>query len=199
MAQITTYGTLKSEVQAELSRNGVGDLADRAPRWVQQAEAHLFTQLRVQEMESSASVTVSASTRTSSQPTRFLAPRVLYISGSPPLEKRNLQELWHVYAELTTAQPLYYAISNSEFVWAPLPDAGYTVTCEYYQKPAAFSADGDTNTVLTTYPDTYLYAACLAAAASLGNGPLMQAYAHLFENAVQMAHASNAGKIGEVV
>lgn len=197
MPAITDYSSLKQEVANELSRQGIGDLAGRIPRWIQQGEQRLFAKLRVREMEASANVTVTTSTQTSALPTRWVDGRVLYIAGSPPLEFRTLQEFWHIYANLPTAQPTYYTISGEDLVWAPLPDAGYTVVAEYFQKPAAFSADADTNSVLTTYPDVYLYAACLAGAASLGNGGLMAGYAQLFEDAVEYAHAaSRADRMG---
>ena len=136
MPAITDFSTLKQEVASELSRSGVGDLAGRIPRWVQQAERRLFSLLRISEMETTANVTVVQSTQESALPTLFLQARNLYISGSPPLEFRTLQELWHVYANLPTAAPLYYSIANGNFVWAPLPNAGPTVICEYYKEPA---------------------------------------------------------------
>ena len=190
MTQIIDYGTLKTEVANELTRD---DLTARIERFVQQGEARLFTDLRVREMEAAQSLVTVGAARTVALPTRYLKARSLYISGSPNvrLEYRNPTEYWQIYSSLPTAKPRVYTIEREFFLLGPVPDAVYTLPVTFYQKPVSFVADADTNGVLTRFPDIYLYAACLASAPFLGNDARILQWASMYEDWIERAHTAD--------
>lgn len=183
---IDNYGELKTAASNWMPR---GDLAQRIPEFVELAEARIGNDLRVREMEATSNVTISASTRTSALPTRFVQARSIYEQTSlNRLEYRTPAEFWSVYAGLATAEPEYYTIEGENFAWGPLPDAGYTAVVSHYARPAAFSADADNNAILTRWPNLYLYATLLEAALFRSDGPMITKWAAAYENMLDRAH-----------
>jgi len=182
---ISNYGELKTAVATELGRD---DLTSYIPNYISRGESLLFSDLRVREIEASDSVTISISTRTSALPTRWVGRRSIYISGSTNqrLEYRAPDEYWSIYANLTSAEPTVYTIEGENFVWGPLPDAGYTAVVQFYQRPALFSANSDTNSVLTRWPDLYLLTACMRSAAQLGNDARILTWAAMYEDLLEV-------------
>lgn len=189
---ISTYGELKTAVSNWLTRV---DLTARIPEFIAMGEAQLFTDLRCREMETSANVTVTASTRESALPTRWVAGRSVYISGTPNqrLEYRTPDEYWAVYADLTSAKPQAYTIEEDSFLWGPVPDAGYTAVSRHYQRPAVLSSDSDTNDVLARWPNLYLHSALIQSAPFIGNDPRISTWASLYEDLIERIH--NADKM----
>lgn len=190
MALIIDYGTLKTEIAAELTRD---NLTARIPRFVQQAEARIATDLRVREMESNQSLVTVASTREMALPTRYLQARSLHVAGAPNvrLEYRNPVEYWSIYASLPEASPRIYTVEGENFLLGPVPDAAYTIPVAFYQKQVAFAADTDTNTILTRFPDLFLYGSCLASAPYLGNDPRILTWASMYEDGVERAERAD--------
>lgn len=187
---IDNYGQLKTAVANWLSRSS---LTSRIPEFIELGEAMLFTSLRCREMEASSNVTVTSATRTSSLPTRWVAGRSVYISGSTQqrLEYRRPEEYWSVYADLTSAKPQYYTIEGGNFVWGPLPDDAYTAVVLYYQRPAVLASDSDTNDVLTRWPNLYLFSALIQAAPYLGNDPRLLTWTAMLEDLIERIHVSD--------
>lgn len=188
---ISTYGELKTAVSNWLTRS---DLTSRIPEFIAMGEAQLFTDLRCREMEASANVTVTTATRASSLPTRWVAGRSLYISGTPNqrLEYRTPDEYWAIYAGLTSAKPQVYTIEEDSFLWGPVPDTDYTAVSRFYQRPAVLSSDSDTNDVLSRWPNLYLHSALIQSAPFIGNDPRISTWASLYEDLIERIH--NADK-----
>lgn len=185
---ITTYNELTFAVKNWLQRN---DLNSRIPEFIVLGEALLYTKLRCREMESSASATITTSTRTTSLPTNWVAGRRIYISDTLNyrLEYKTPAEYWSVYADLTSARPSVYTIEGENFVWGPLPDAGYTATVLYYQRPAALSSS--LNSVFTRWPNLYLFSALLQSAPFLGNDPRLLTWTAMLESLIDDIHEAD--------
>ena len=187
---IANYGELKTAVANFLTRD---DLTARIPEFITLGEATLYTDLRCRENEATASVTITTSTRTSALPTLYVQARSIYISGTiQRLEYRKTEEYWSVYAGLTSAKPTVYTIEGENFVWGPLPDAGYTAEVLYYQRLAALSAAGDTNAVLTRWPNLYLWSSLLQSAPFLGNDTRILTWTAMYEDLLERIHGANA-------
>lgn len=184
---IGTFGELKTAVANWLTRP---ELTARVSEFVALGEARLFTDLRVREMEATATISTTASQRADPLPTRFVQARGLYITGSPSvrLEYRSIPEYWSIYADFTEAKPSYFTISAENFVWGAVPDAVYSIIVEHYARMAAFSADGDTNAIIARWPNLYLYTALLESAPFLGNDPRIVTWAGLYETLLQSIH-----------
>ena len=187
---ITNFGTLKTAVSDWLTR---ADVNARIPDLIALGEARLFTELRCREMEATANITLTSSQREDPLPTRFVQARSLYVAGSPNvrLEYRSPAEYWSIYADIPTAAPEYFTIEQDNFLWGPVPNATPTVTVAHYARPAAFSADADTNAIIVRWPNLYLYTALLEAAPFLGNDPRIITWAGLYETLLASIHSAD--------
>ena len=187
---ISTFGELKTAVSNWLLRS---DLTARIPELIALGEGRLFTDLRCREMEATANIVLTSSQRVDPLPTLFVQARSLYVAGSPNvrLEYRSPVEYWSIYADIPTAAPIVYTIEQDNFVWGPVPNATPTVTVAHYARPAAFSGDSDTNSVIARWPNLYLYTALLEAAPFLGNDPRIVVWSGLYETLLASIHAAD--------
>jgi len=157
---ITTYAELKTAVANWLNRT---DLTSKIPDFITIAESQLASDLRIREMEKR--VTASISTEYFDIPTDFIEMRNIQLNTSPitRLNYYSPEQMDTFEPYTSSGKPLFYTIHGTEFQLKPIPDQSYTIEMTYFYRPTAFSADNDTNTILTRYPDIYLYASCLAA------------------------------------
>ncbi len=187
---INTYGTLKTAMANFLERD---DLTNRIPEFISLAEDRIYQTLRIREMETSATITTTAAQQTDALPTRFIGARRLYVDGSPDtiLEYKSPVNFWSVYGSQTTASPIVFTIEGENFVWGPIPDAAHSIRVLFYQRLAAFSADADTNNLLTKARGLYLYGALLEAAPFLGNDPRVIVWAQFFDDLKERVESSD--------
>lgn len=187
---ISNYGELKVAVANWLARS---DLTERVPELVSLGEGRLYAELRIRFMETTSNVTITGSTRTSALPTRWLGGRSVYISGTPNrrLEYKTPVEYWSIHSSRTSAKPDVFTIEGENFTWGPVPDAGYTAVATFYQKPAALSADADTNGLFTLAPNLLLYTSLIEASPFLGNDARILTWTTLYEDLMMKVHAAD--------
>lgn len=155
---IATYLDLKNAVASWLHRT---DLTTVIPTFISLAESRIRHDVRCRAMEATTSGSLSAATV--ALPTRFAeAIRV----------KLDDETLSYTTRTSFTSREDWgdsvYTIEGSNFVF-PATSGDYVI--DYYAWFAAFSADGDTNTLLTNHPDIYLYASLAEAASYLSADP----------------------------
>lgn len=150
---ITTYSGLVSSSQLWLDR---ADLGAQVPDFILMVEERLNRILRVPEMEET--VTLTADAERVELPIDFRQARSLYLNTDPrqELECVSLGTLRTKYAQQTTGKPECYAISGSEIVLGPAPDAEYDLILTYYQEIPPLSSGSETNWVSTKHPSIYL-------------------------------------------
>ena len=166
---ITDYTSLQAAVLSFNWGRDTGSVQD----FVQLAHTRINLGLRVPFMQKTASLTIDANRVAA--PTDMAAPVRLWIDGSQeaplvPTSPDRILALRATYGE--TSQPGWFAIegdttAGSEnategeyFTFAPGPGATtYTGLLLYTRRLAALSSGGDTNIVLTRYPNLYLYGA----------------------------------------
>ena len=187
---IGNFGELRTAIANWLTR---ADLTARIPELVALGEGRLFTDLRCREMEATANIVTTIAQRADPLPTRFVQARSLIVAGSPNvrLEYRSPAEYWSNYSDIPTATPAYYTVEQDNFEWAPVPDAAVTITVAHYARPAAFSADADTNSIIARWPNLYLYTALLEAAPFLSNDPRILTWSGLYETLLGSIHAAD--------
>ncbi len=187
---ITDFGELKTAIANWLTR---ADVDPRIPELVALGEARLFTDLRCREMEATANISTTGTQRADPLPTRFVQARSLIKAASPNvrLEYRSPAEYWSTYADIPTADPAYYTVEQDNFLWAPVPNGVVTITVAHYARPAAFSADADTNNIIARWPGLYLYTALIEAAPFLGNDPRVLTWSGLYETLLGSIHAAD--------
>jgi hypothetical protein len=144
-------------------RNVIADYLDddtlstQVDDFIARAEARHRREIRLREMLTRASLTVDA--RNVSLPTGFLEAINIRLLTNPVtvLYEVSLHQMT-VEREDSTGKPRYYTIaSDIEFDYTP--DQSYSGEITYYQELDALDDVTTSNTLLTTYPDAYLFAA----------------------------------------
>lgn len=157
MAAITNYGTLKTEVAAYSHRT---DLTAEIPGFIQIAETQVNNDLRVPEMVVNADLTIADITGQYALPTTFLEMRSITGNDSTgtrrPLKPHGIDNIFRLPSSLT---PQAFAVWNNKILIRGIPAINDVFTMIYWERPTAFSADGDTSDLLTRFPTVYLYAA----------------------------------------
>jgi hypothetical protein len=148
---ITSYSTLKTAISAWSHR---ADLASYLDDFIDFTEARLNRELRVSQMEESATITPVSNLVT--MPTNWLSVRNVKIDGNPVT---TLQYITPAEMDrLDTNNAGNYTIVGDQIKLDGTPG---DVVVEYYLKIPALSDSNTSNWLLETQPDVYLYG-CLA-------------------------------------
>lgn len=151
------FASLKSNVQSALGRTDIPDYVYSL------TTSGINRDLRVLEMQ--CTTTLYTNGGTASLPSDFLEAESVYIDdngGRSPLIPAT--ELGQATRYDESGRPYYYAVHNDEITLMPEPDTDYEIELRYYAKLDDFSADADTNDVITAYPGLFLYGALTHAA-----------------------------------
>lgn len=164
----TDYTSLQAAVLAFNWNRDTGTVTD----FIQLAHTRINLGLRVPFMQKTATLTINANRIAA--PTDMAAPVRLWIDGTydNPLQPTSPDRILELRATYSSAQPEWYAIEGDTttgtenttegeyFTFGPSPGTtSYTAYLLYIRRLAALSAGGDTNIVLTRYPNLYLYGA----------------------------------------
>jgi hypothetical protein len=182
MAQITTYATLQANVADWLVR---ADLTDQIKTFIQLAEARIRRVLRTKHKQTEAvalvaddgDYTVTASPVANYEfyiktPVEF-AGRLDPVTPGQIYDNRRLN-----YG--VTGRPKLFAVLDGVLLVSPLPDTSYSAEL-LYEELSALSDSNATNTILTNYPDVYLYGALVASAPFLKDDPRIAVWKGLFD------------------
>jgi virulence-associated protein VagC len=180
---ISNYGELKSAIADWLDRT---DLTVRIPDFVTFAETRIhygaaqgaltLEPLRVRAMEITEDLTVTG--RQAPLPTSFLEARHLAFKSDPKvvLELMAPELFWRMDTGLSTGWPKRATIEGGNLILSPAPDTTNDVELSYFSAFEALSSDADTNWLLQTAPDVYLFAALVEAAIYTRNRPAADEY-----------------------
>lgn len=134
---------------------------------LEEAEAWIYRRLRVRQMLSSTTGSMSTSNDYISTPSDYIAARVLRITGANAAEVRR-KTLEDVEAEFAydnsgtrvSAKPRVFYAAADRLQFECLPDQAYAYRLVYFAIPAALSASNSTN-FLTSRAPRLIRAACL--------------------------------------
>jgi hypothetical protein len=187
VSNITSYSTLVSEIDGAsgwLHRT----LTDRIPQFVQMCEADMQTRCKLVEFEASATVTITAGVGT--LPTDLVAMRSVYWDGSPdyPLEYLTPAQ-FDAMRGSDTGDGYYYTISGSTIRTTPMGSGSVVLT--YNARFTPISASNQTNSIITNYPDAYLFGTMAQAGLYLVDDAMAQKWGALFTNALARINSDN--------
>lgn len=190
---IATYAELQTAVGNWLHR---ADLTSVIPDFIALGESRLNRELRLFSMENVATLSTSTSDRFATLPTGFIEAidLAIYIDNAPevitqvPLSQINSRDTD------SAGMPRFYAIS-SNIVFDIKSDQVYSCAFRYLKKLDI--ATDLTNTVLTNYPDLYLYSALMAAAPYIGNDTRLGTWAGLLKDGIKSANHLDAKTRGK--
>jgi hypothetical protein len=177
-----TYSDLQTEITRWAWRDaGDTDFAMSVPGFVALAHNRICRQLRVREMEASATLTLSSGSAT--LPDDYLQYRQV-LAGGVPLnacdpawaEQRYLEE---------TGSPAFFSIKGDSInVW---PRYDGSLTLDYFQTIPPLDCASATNWLLTKHPELYLYGALVEAATFMMDDGRMATWGGLYDQAMQAA------------
>ena len=178
---INTNATLKTFLIAASMRN---DLADFAQDFVNSAHTRIAAKAVMY-----APVAISAQAVT--LPTDFGSVHSLWIMRGP---MRQLTQVSQDQLALMSDTGLPGWFNVAEAMVGPAPDQTYEGRLLYRPSQAFLAADGDTNSVLTTYPFTYVHGAMAEVARFIFDPQLEASREALFGAALEAIFAAEFAK-----
>jgi hypothetical protein len=175
------YTTLKSSVADFLNRQ---DLAAVIPTFISLSEANLNRVLRTRAMLCRA--TALLDTHFTKLPSDFLEAKNIQLNTDPvtSLQYVTIEHADLLRARWSTGKPRYYTIVGDTLEVVPPPDTGYTVELVYYKQIPALTELNETNWLLTSHPDVYLYGTLLQSAPYLKDDERIPIWGQLYKQFV---------------
>lgn len=159
---ITTYSELKIAIQSWAKRT---DIVDQFDTFIDIAESIMYANpdasLRIREMETRATGTLSAANRYEPLPTNYLQMRQVKLNldaGDRFLEYKSPESM---AISPDAGIPWNYTISD-QIELDRAPDDDYTIEFLYFASLTPLSDAAPTNAILTRFPLIYLYGALYA-------------------------------------
>lgn len=169
-----TYGGLKASVAAWLARSDLTSIIpDLIEGGLQRVNNELLLHGGLPDQEQVATASTVAGNEGLAVPTDFGSLRWIRLDNSSavavtPLVSRDYSSLVSSYG-VNQGQPQAFATVSGQFLFRPIPDGVYTVRICYNKRYASFSADADTNYLLTAGGNLLLFAALTEAIMYLGD------------------------------
>jgi hypothetical protein len=176
---MTTYDELKAAIADWLDR---ADLAPVIPQFVALAEAQFNRVLRVRQMIKRA--TASIESHFTPLPGDFLEAANVQSNTAPgrPLQVMSMEVADRLRADTPNGVPTNFTIVGDTLELVPVPSAPSTIEMTYYARIPALSATTQSNWLLLSSPDLYLYAALLQTAPYLRDDERVTVWAALYES-----------------
>jgi hypothetical protein len=183
---LTTYAEVQEGVARYLQRD---DLVGHIPDFIVMAEARFNSILRVSQMETSATITISSGS--GSLPTDYLAWRRVYANSSPVIELEAIDPglAIHQFPDTSAGTPAFFYVAGSSIYTKPVSSSNLIM--QYYQKIPALASNTTGNWVTSRSPQLYLYAACLEAAPMIDDDQRITTWGLLLERSINELHQSD--------
>lgn len=180
------FQTLKASVESALGRTDVPDYVYTL------MTSDINRDIRILEMESTS--TLSVSSEATALPSDFLQVVSMYVDATPRTPMVPLTRQAQATRHDNSSKPYYYAVTDGFLQVMPIPDATYSVEMRYIASVAAFSANDDTNDVITLHPGLFLYSALHHAAVWKQDSELAVGYGQAYANLKEMIDKANKKK-----
>jgi hypothetical protein len=163
-----TYANLQAEIADYCKRTSSSTFIAKIPGFITLCEADIGRKLRTWRMDSLETLTAVAGTQTVVLPTRIRAVKWLKLSGTFERVVTHLPAaaFFDLYGQqgassAQTGFSQHYTYQEGNILLGPTPDDAYTLTALCTVGPVALSSTNPTNSLLTNYPDIYLYGAAV--------------------------------------
>lgn len=178
---IEDYGTLQTAIASRANRT---DLTADIPDFIRRAH-----DIIVGEVVMSADLTIS--TQSTALPTGFREALILWLVNRPMKQLSEASEQVTQYIS-GTGVPYVFRIDTTLKVY-PTPESSYLAKLVYRLARTFFSADSDTNAILTRYPFVYLYGSLAELYRHLLNDNQADRYEILFRSEIERINAVEVG------
>lgn len=193
---ISTYGYLKIAVMGWLDND---TLADKIDDFIALSESRFNRILRDPQMEARTTLTISGGAADSiALPSDFLELRTVHIQATPdkPLAYRTPQFVENVRDSLSGV-PVFYSVEQKLLTFAAQAPDTTAFSVLYFQKIPGLTQSNNTNWLLTTYPDVYLYSVLSQAELFAVNDERVVLWKQLMDEAMsEIRQVSDLTRIG---
>lgn len=184
---VSTYDELKATVADWLNR---GDLAAVIPSFISLAEARFNRDLRVRQMIKRATAETDSGENYVTLPGDWLQARNIQIyEGSIPiaLEYMTLEQAddYKRQRGSVSGSARYFNVTGNQLEIVPEPPAGTSIEMAYYEKIPALSESSQSNWLLSTWPDMYLYGTLAHTAPYLKDDERIAVWAALYDRGLE--------------
>ena len=157
---LSTFDGLRQEV---LDWGHREDVANRVDTFIQMAEFDMYNNpfqvLRVRGQETTNTFTVTG--QTLALPTDFMEMREVRFLISQNDQKVIFRTPDQMKRKTGTGRPEFFTVTD-QIEFNRVPDSNYTIELKYFAIPTPLSTDNQTNVVLSTNPNIYLFGALSA-------------------------------------
>ena len=201
---VDTLNELRSEIADTIRRNSLlqtvtrysaGTVESAIDRAIQKAEKRINRRLRVIELESSTTITLASSVASSTLPADFAGVRLIYRDSNPivPITFQDPYTLFNTHPNTAQNSPENYTIhgiganaTNAKLItFRPVPSGSTSIVLWYYRTLEPLTDANPTNTILTNYPDLYLYGALIELMPYLRDDVRVQTWKGAFDEAIK--------------
>lgn len=190
---IGTYAQIQSAIYAWLLRAST-DLvvtAAQVQNYIFLCEAELNRELEVRELQATGTLTTTADVSYVALPSDFNRIDNLSFTSAPyTIEGKTKQKLIEDHG-VTTGRPVAYAVYGSRMYFGKIPDAVYTFSLDYFTDIPALTDSNTTNSILTAYPDLYLYGALRQAQLQIGDATKGQTWGSNYSTIIDRVNLSD--------
>jgi hypothetical protein len=190
VALITTYATLQAGVLSELHRS---DLAAVLPRLIQTAEAEMFRDLPLRDLETTATGTTSGAT-IALPAGMAVIERLEIVSGGVSFTLDYTSPNGIEALTYGTGLPSRYTVEGAAIRLIAAPDGSYTYTLHYIPNLDALSDSNTDNWLLLNAPDVYLHAVVIQAALWTKNDAEVAKRTAFYQRAVESVRRASERK-----
>lgn len=189
---LTTYALLKTTIANYLNRT---DLTSYLGDFITLTESRLNRELRVREMvNTDTSTTTVAGTQSYSLPSGFLEASAVIYQSNPYRTLRFMAngDFYRQYnVTQTSGLPTFFTIVGEKILLGVAPDSAKTLQIDFYKTLTPLSESNTTNTILTNYPELYLYGALAESSPFLMQDERLNTWAGLYKEALANANLSS--------
>jgi len=194
---LDTYTNLKAAIKAQSTRTEMSDA--EIDDFIAMAEADMYSNvdpIRIRDMESRQTASLSASSRFLALPDSFLEMRRLKLNLSLGDQDVRFMAPDQMNLDGTSGIPAFYSVT-SQLEFNRVPDSAYTIEMQLYKKLTALSSSNETNAILTNYPTIYLFGALWGLWLMAQEEEKAEFYYSKFTQAIKGANTGDkAGKYG---
>jgi hypothetical protein len=149
--------------------------------FVSLAEKRLNRDLRLRQMLQQSTYNLTSGFQVPT-PTDFLEMKDIHIDANPivNLNFKTVSQFYRLGNSSTTGQPVNYTLVSDNFILAPRPVSGATISMTYYKIPKVLSDTNPSNEYLEVCPDLLLYAALVESAPFLMDDVRLQTWEALY-------------------
>lgn len=183
-----TYATLQTQVADFVNRD---DLTAQIPTFITLAEAAINRDVRHWQMEKRSEATFNQ--RYEPLPLDWISSIRVSVSGNKQVKRLSQSRMLSMRkgSADTAGEPRYYTISASQIELFPTPIGDYDGSMIYYAEVDALSDTTQSNWLLASAPDVYLYGALLHTAPYLQEDARLAVWASLYKEAVNTLNANS--------